>query len=139
MKEGSKDDTVLKEGRIFSAYHSILSQHLQDALDSSPNLDLLDKLESSPLYFTRYRGLFRECFKGEKTDAPKGNDFSKYNRSLVTQLDSRVDRSPKFPHRPKMCTDLSRLIYYFSRALHVACRDLVPQSQLLHPGRGGCN
>ena len=106
MKEGSKDDRVLKEGRIFSAYHSILSQHLQDALDSSPNLDLLDKLESSPLYFTRYRGLFRECFKGEKTDAPKGNDFSKYNRGgnpawFKSRPQSQISPPTEDVHRPK--------------------------------------
>jgi len=31
----------------------------------------LDEVDESPLYFTRTRGLFRECFPGEKTEDPE--------------------------------------------------------------------
>jgi len=62
---------------------SVDREKIRDALDSNPNLDILEKLESSPLYFTRYRGLFRECFKGEKTDAPKGSDIIELYMSPV--------------------------------------------------------
>ena len=37
-----------------------------------------DDLLKSPLYFTRTRGLFRECFPGEKDkNAPQGKCFSR--------------------------------------------------------------
>lgn len=29
-------------------------------------------MKESPLYFTRTRGLFRECYPGQKSDAPQG-------------------------------------------------------------------
>merc|ERR1712004_794411 len=38
------------------------------------NEDILSKFETSPLYFSRTRGLFRECFHGEKDNAPKIGD-----------------------------------------------------------------
>lgn len=42
----------------------------RDAIKQSATQDILDKFDTSPLYFTRTRGLFRECFPGEKTNAP---------------------------------------------------------------------
>ena len=50
---------------------------LQDALETSPNQEILNKMTISPLYFTRTRGLFRECFPGEKTNAPIDKEISK--------------------------------------------------------------
>ena len=110
---------------------------LQDSLDSNPNLDLLQKLESSPLYFTRYRGLFRECFKGEKTDAPKGNDISKYHTNLVCSTVYLIFVLNLMSLFRSCWSSQFDLFYRFSRTLHVTSGNLVPQSQLLHPGWGG--
>ena len=47
----------------------------QDIIENNPNDELYqrisEKFDSSPLYFTRSRGLFRECYPGDKTKAPK--------------------------------------------------------------------
>ena len=34
---------------------------------------ILQEIDFSPLYYTRTRGLFRECFPGEKSNAPQGD------------------------------------------------------------------
>ena len=34
---------------------------------------ILQEIDLSPLYYTRTRGLFRECFPGEKSNAPQGD------------------------------------------------------------------
>ena len=47
-------------------------------LQQSATQDILDKFDTSPLYFTRTRGLFRECFPGEKTNAPNDGVIGKY-------------------------------------------------------------
>ena len=44
---------------------------LQQEAERANNEDILSKFETSPLYFSRTRGLFRECFHGEKDNAPK--------------------------------------------------------------------
>ena len=54
----------------------MFSSFLQDAMDANPNQDILSKFETSPLYFTRTRGLFRECFPGEKSNAPTDKEIS---------------------------------------------------------------
>ena len=44
-----------------------------------------EMVDNSPLYFSRTRGLFRECFPGEKSEdpektaAPLGNSAQIYN------------------------------------------------------------
>lgn len=43
----------------------------RDDLIASNSAEIGDKLDTSPLYFTRTRGLFRECFLGEKTEGPQ--------------------------------------------------------------------
>ena len=48
-------------------------------LQQSATQDILDKFDTSPLYFTRTRGLFRECFPGEKTNAPNDGVIGKYS------------------------------------------------------------
>ena len=44
---------------------------MQQEAERANNEDILSKFETSPLYFSRTRGLFRECFHGEKDNAPK--------------------------------------------------------------------
>merc|ERR1711936_1247250 len=57
---------------------------LKDALQDNPNEDILSKFDSSPLYFTRSRGLFRECYPGEKSKAPKGEIVELYMSPVET-------------------------------------------------------
>merc|ERR1712012_1393295 len=47
----------------------VLSDQLQ--LMGRKNVDIAQLVDESPLYFTRTRGLFRECFLGEKSDDPE--------------------------------------------------------------------
>merc|ERR1711860_216175 len=49
-------------------------EELKQAAERVNNEDILNKFETSPLYFSRTRGLFRECFHGEKDNAPKITD-----------------------------------------------------------------
>jgi len=51
--------------------------------DSEASNDILSKFDSSPLYFSRTRGLFRECFPGEKTDAPRDKEIIELYMSPV--------------------------------------------------------
>jgi len=44
---------------------------LQEAARQANDQDILSKFDTSPLFWTRTRGLFRECFPGEKTNAPE--------------------------------------------------------------------
>jgi len=45
---------------------------LRSAAESSNNQEILSKFDTSPLFFPRTRGLFRECFPGEKdVNAPQ--------------------------------------------------------------------
>ena len=62
----------------------------QDALESNPNPDIQAKLLTSPLYFTRTRGLFRECFPGEKSNAPADKEIGQLKR-----LGLRLLRGPE--------------------------------------------
>jgi len=55
---------------------------IKDLLETNPNPDVSDKFNSSPLYFTRTRGLFRECFYGEKSRAPTDNEIN-MGRSMI--------------------------------------------------------
>jgi len=57
---------------------------LKDALQDNPNEEILSKFDSSPLYFTRSRGLFRECYPGEKSKAPKGEIVELYMSPVET-------------------------------------------------------
>jgi len=54
---------------------SVSRNKIQDIIENNPNDELYqrisEKFDSSPLYFTRSRGLFRECYPGDKTKAPK--------------------------------------------------------------------
>lgn len=43
--------------------------------ERNPVDEISAKFDSSPLYYTRTRGLFRECFDGEKKDAPQLKDL----------------------------------------------------------------
>jgi len=49
-------------------------EELKQEAERANNEDILSKFETSPLYFSRTRGLFRECFHGEKDNAPKIGD-----------------------------------------------------------------
>jgi len=49
---------------------SVRRAELRQAAQDNRNEDILSQFDNSPLYFTRTRGLFRECFPGEKTNAP---------------------------------------------------------------------
>ena len=42
------------------------------------------KISNSPLYFTRTRGLFRECYPGQKSEAPQGEDLELYMSPVET-------------------------------------------------------
>ena len=55
----------------------------QDNIGSLPE-DMRNKLESSPLFFTRTRGLFRECFLGEKRNAPKDGEISELKKRFAS-------------------------------------------------------
>jgi len=44
----------------------------------------VDEIKASPLYFTRTRGLFRECYPGQKTDAPNGKKVELYMSPVET-------------------------------------------------------
>ena len=55
-------------------------------LQQSATQDILDKFDTSPLYFTRTRGLFRECFPGEKTNAPNDGVIGKYLYRICNNL-----------------------------------------------------
>lgn len=57
---------------------------LRDALQDNPNEEILSKFDSSPLYFTRSRGLFRECYYGEKSKAPQGDIVELYMSPVET-------------------------------------------------------
>lgn len=45
-------------------------QDLEVAYNANQNIDLPENFNTSPLYYTRSRGLFRECYPGEKSKAP---------------------------------------------------------------------
>ena len=42
------------------------------------------KISNSPLYFTRTRGLFRECYPGQKSEAPQREDLDLYMSPVET-------------------------------------------------------
>jgi len=42
------------------------------------------KISNSPLYFTRTRGLFRECYPGQKSEAPQREDLELYMSPVET-------------------------------------------------------
>lgn len=45
---------------------------------NNPDLEIAANFYTSPLYYTRSRGLFRECFQGDKKlNAPKDGVISK--------------------------------------------------------------
>lgn len=56
---------------------------LRHAAENSGDEQILSQFDTSPLYFTRTRGLFRECFEGEKINAPKDNVYVKLYMSPV--------------------------------------------------------
>lgn len=68
----------------------VQSNKLKDNIDSlAAQLDKTREeveadINQSPLYFTRTRGLFRECFPGEKDDAPKGERIELYMSPVET-------------------------------------------------------
>lgn len=45
---------------------------------------ILQEIDLSPLYYTRTRGLFRECFPGEKSNAPQGDLVELYMSPVET-------------------------------------------------------
>jgi len=45
---------------------------------------ILQEIDFSPLYYTRTRGLFRECFPGEKSNAPQGDLVELYMSPVET-------------------------------------------------------
>ena len=57
---------------------------MQDALDSGTAEFSKEQFEQSPLYYTRTRGLFRECFPGEKTEGPKEGMVELYMSPVET-------------------------------------------------------
>ncbi|TRY68742.1 hypothetical protein TCAL_02491 [Tigriopus californicus] len=56
---------------------------LENSLSLSPEDELFQKFNSSPLFFTRTRGLFRECFLGEKRNAPNDGEVIELYMSPV--------------------------------------------------------
>ena len=60
-----------------SCFNLYLFNFFQQAAQDNRNEDILSQFDNSPLYFTRTRGLFRECFPGEKTNAPTDGKISK--------------------------------------------------------------
>lgn len=57
---------------------------LMQTVEQSGNEELLAKMDTSPLFFSRTRGLFRECFPGEKsTNAPKDKEIIELYMSPV--------------------------------------------------------
>jgi len=63
---------------------SVDRSKLQDALDSGTAEFSKEQFEQSPLYYTRTRGLFRECFPGEKTEGPKEGMVELYMSPVET-------------------------------------------------------
>lgn len=62
---------------------------IERSIDSNP--DIAAKFDTSPLYYTRTRGLFRECFLGEKTNAPQTDDIVKLYMSPVETWCRNID------------------------------------------------
>jgi len=48
---------------------------LRQTAQQQNNEEILSKFDASPLFFSRTRGLFRECFPGEKTNAPNDDEI----------------------------------------------------------------
>ena len=47
---------------------------------NNPDLEIAETFSTSPLFYTRTRGLFRECFQGDKKyNAPKDGEISKFD------------------------------------------------------------
>ena len=67
-------------------FSSFLTYFHSFFLQQSATQDILDKFDTSPLYFTRTRGLFRECFPGEKTNAPNDGVIGKYLYRISNNL-----------------------------------------------------
>jgi hypothetical protein len=54
---------------------TVKREKIRLANELNPIEDITNKFNSSPLFYTRSRGLFRECFDGEKKDAPQLEDL----------------------------------------------------------------
>jgi len=63
---------------------TVQRKELGEALQDNPNDEILSKFNSSPLYFTRSRGLFRECYQGDKSKAPQGDIVELYMSPVET-------------------------------------------------------
>jgi len=68
---------------------------IKDKIRDNPNdpslSEIASKFDSSPLFFTRSRGLFRECYPGDKTDAPKSGDIVNLYMSPVETWCRNID------------------------------------------------
>lgn len=65
---------------------SVKRAELRQQLETSGREQVLAEFDASPLYFTRTRGLFRECFPGEKTkdNTPNGDLVTLYMSPVET-------------------------------------------------------
>jgi len=59
-------------------------QALAERWLGSSGPEMVAKISNSPLYFTRTRGLFRECYPGQKSEAPQREDLDLYMSPVET-------------------------------------------------------
>lgn len=61
-----------------------LENYLKNSRPEWKNVDIEEIMKQSPLLYTRTRGLFRECYPGQKSDAPTGKFLDLYMSPVET-------------------------------------------------------